>query len=148
LIQRSPRRILAETNAGSSISLRIAIDKQSSLFGERERCGQVNCGGSLTNSTFLVGYGDDSTQLLSPRAGTVSQYRCDVQIVSRGTIFVSIGSSVAIGSAIKCSVLAVRLLGVRFYLDHLQPLLYRSRMHWIGELFHVEQFGSPESTST
>src|SRR4029077_3534425 len=96
--------ILAEADAGGSISLRIAIDKQSSLFGERERCGQVNCSGGFANSAFLVGYGDDSAQLLSPRAGTVSQYRYNAQIVSRGTIFLSIGSSDGSGLVVRCSV--------------------------------------------
>ena len=54
------RRVAFTANSTGEISLGIGIDEQDSLVGDRQRCGQIDGRCGFTDSTFLIGDGNDT----------------------------------------------------------------------------------------
>ena len=54
-----------QNQAAGRIALRIEIDQQCLLTGPGESNREICCGRRLANPTFLIGYTDDATQLLT-----------------------------------------------------------------------------------
>jgi hypothetical protein len=95
-------RILLETDCGGCIGLGIAIHQQCGLICRGKACSEIHCRGGFAYSAFLVGNGDDASQIILPNVRNVSNshLRCKMfhvehftrlrisvncQSVSRGT---------------------------------------------------------------
>ena len=60
-IGRFDFRAVLKAAARSGVGLRVHVDEQGLLLGHGEAGRQVDGGGSLADSSFLIGYGDDPT---------------------------------------------------------------------------------------
>ena len=56
------RRLPFEPDAACEIALRIDVDQQHPTAGERDRGGQVDGGGGLSDAALLIGDGDDASE--------------------------------------------------------------------------------------
>jgi hypothetical protein len=57
------RSLAFEANAAGQVPLGVHIDEQYALLGDREGCGEVDCGCRFTDTTFLVGDGENARHL-------------------------------------------------------------------------------------
>jgi hypothetical protein len=66
VVESSSRRILWKTDGGRSVGLRVTVDEKCALVGGGETGGEIDGGGGLAYSAFLICNRNNSSQSWFP----------------------------------------------------------------------------------